>query len=141
MSPHSRMDPARADHIPVMEYKSGVTVLLFSATKTRVKSWVTSACSIAPAASSAPTSMTGARSRPSPPTRPIFGAALEEAAASRRGRSPATMTTAPAMLARKASHTPIVPRWASTISPGPSAEDHQQTAPVALATRPGYWAL
>src|SRR5581483_9427778 len=32
-SPHSRIDPARADHNPVMEYSSGVTVLLFCATK------------------------------------------------------------------------------------------------------------
>ena len=47
-------------------------MLLFSATKTRVKSWVTSACSIAPAARSAPTSMTGARSRPSVHS-PLFG--------------------------------------------------------------------
>ena len=33
MRPHSRMEPASADHIPVTEYRSGVTVLLFSATK------------------------------------------------------------------------------------------------------------
>ena len=42
------MDPARADHIPVMEYSSGVTVLLFWATNTSEKSCVTSACSMAP---------------------------------------------------------------------------------------------
>ena len=46
--PHNRIEPASADHIPVMEYSSGVTVLLFSATNTSVKSWVTSACSMAP---------------------------------------------------------------------------------------------
>ena len=48
MRPHNRIDPASADHIPVMEYSSGVTVLLFWATNTSVKSCVTRACSMAP---------------------------------------------------------------------------------------------
>ena len=63
--PHKRIDPARADHKPVREYSSGVTLLLFSATKTMVKSCVTRACSMATVASNAPTSITGANSRPS----------------------------------------------------------------------------
>ena len=110
-SPHSRIDPASADHIPVMEYSRGVTELLFSATNASAKSWVTSACSMAPTARRAPTSMTGASSLPSPGDR-----ARAVVAAPRRVTSPTRSTIAPAMLATKASQTPIVPRWASTIS-------------------------
>ena len=104
------MDPASADHMPVMEYSRGVTELLFSATNASAKSWVTSACSIAPTARRAPTSRTGASSLPSPATRP------GDVAASRRETRPTRSTIAPTMLATKASQTPIVPRWASIIS-------------------------
>jgi len=48
-----------------MEYSKGVTLLLFSATNTIVKSWVTRACSIATVATTAPANMTGANKRPS----------------------------------------------------------------------------
>ncbi len=75
ISPQSKIDPARADHSPVMEYRRGVTALLFSATNTSAKSWVTSACSMAPVASSAPASITGAIQRPSPNRDPGLGVA------------------------------------------------------------------
>ena len=128
MRPHSRIDPARADHIPVTEYSSGVTVLLFSATNTSVKSWVTSACSMAPAANRPPTSMTGASSRPSP----VAGRT------GRVGDPPAGDQP------DDGDDDPDEARHEGEPDPdGPQMRvEHQQTGPVDVTlTRFGYWAL
>ena len=54
MSPHSRIEPASADHMPVIVYSSGVVRLLFAATKAIEKSWVINARSMATVATTAP---------------------------------------------------------------------------------------
>ena len=46
MSDQSRIEPCRADHMPVIEYRSGVSRLLLAATKASEKSWVKSARSM-----------------------------------------------------------------------------------------------
>ena len=51
MSAQSRIEPWSADHMPVIEYNSGVSRLLFAATKAIEKSWRKSARSIATVAS------------------------------------------------------------------------------------------
>ncbi len=54
MSAQSRIEPWRADHIPVIEYRIGVSRLLFAATKAIEKSWTRSARSIATVDRTAP---------------------------------------------------------------------------------------
>ena len=55
ISVHRMIEPSSADHMAVKVYSSGVDLLEFSATNLSEKSWVNSACSMAAAASSAPT--------------------------------------------------------------------------------------
>ena len=125
------MDPASADHIPVMEYSSGVTVLLFWATNTSVKSCVTSACSMAPRPEQGTDQHHGRQQPPVGPRPPVRTAV--PARTRRRGTSPTTLTAMPARHATKASQMPIVPRL---------RVDHQQTGPADVTfTRFGYWAV
>src|ERR1035441_505553 len=56
MSAQSRIEPWRADHMPVMEYSAGVSRLLLAATKAIEKSWFKSARSMPMVARTAPAS-------------------------------------------------------------------------------------
>ncbi len=109
-----------------------MTVLLFWATNTSVKSWVTSACSIAPVAKRAPTSITGASSRASPDG--PGGAGSPAAAASLpAGDQPDDGDDDP----HEARHE------GEPDADGPQMRvEHQQTGPVGVTfTRFGYWAM
>ena len=134
------MDPASADHIPVMEYSSGVTVLLFWATNTSVKSCVTSACSMAPVASRAPDEH-DRRQQPAVGCGPIREGELSAVPASpraapaslRRVTSPTTLTTIAGEAGHEGEPDPDRPEV---------GVEHQQTGPVVVTfTRFGYWAV
>ena len=138
MRPQRRIDPASADHIPVIEYSSGVTVLLFWATNTSVKSCVTSACSMAPVARRAPTSMTGASSRASAAVRSA-GRALRWVAAGAGGEPVPALGDQPDDAHDDAGE--------AGQEGEPDADrpqvgvEHQQAGPVVVFfTRFGYWA-
>ena len=110
-----------------------MTVLLFSATNTSVKSWVTSACSMAPTASRAPTSITGASNRPSPVRRGGPPGADGPSAARWRGEQPDDDHDDAGDARHEGEPDPDGPEV---------GVDHQQTIfPFFPRTRLGYWAM
>ena len=73
MSDQSRIEPCSADHMPVIEYSSGVSLLLLSATNAIEKSCVSSARSMPKVARTAPpsTQRVNVRAWPNSDGRPV----------------------------------------------------------------------